>query len=543
MYDSSRKLQPKTVYKIVFFCSYPNVSRFVIIKKNMDHNTYKKLKTQWQRVKTHIEIADIAYIIIRLIILWGGLAWLIFSDISQKTFGDVSGLFIYFVAYSFLIYLLFFFSPEKKRTVYGFCLFFDLSYASLLVWLTGGFDSHFFNGFYLITALYSFKFGPVPGVVIAAIATALYLASGSFDFSNLHWTDFSVRVAFLFLLSLPIGILSQKLRRDKDEIENLNKNLEESIEKLQNVQVKLIQSEKLSALGRLTADVAHEIRNPLTSIGGFARRLNKKLLQGSREKKYADIVVSEVNRLERILRDVLTFSTEAKYKLEYQEINGIVKESLQTFADICNEQSIQIKENLAESLPHILVDMDQVRLAVNNLISNAIDVMPERGRLTVKSYMEKMFEVDYVVIEVTDTGPGITENDPDMVFEPFYTTKEIGAGTGLGLALCKKIIDEHNGLIFVDSEKGEGTSFKMFFPYQSREEEAKIKCWEFHKCGVEKAEGAVQMRCPAYPKYGRICWAVAGTFCGKKVSGAVAQKLGDCRKCKFYQGVAVNKEL
>ncbi len=104
-------------------------------------------------------------------------------------------------------------------------------------------------------------------------------------------------------------------------------------------------------------------------------------------------------------------------------------------------------------------------------------------------------------------------------------------------------MDEHNGLLFVESEIGKGTSFKMYFPYQSKENENKIKCWEFNKCGVEKAEGAVGMRCPAYPHYGRICWVVAGTFCGKRVSGAIAQKLGDCRKCGFYKGVAMRKDL
>lgn len=504
---------------------------------------YKKLKPRWDKVKTCIEIADVAFISLRVIIFCGGIGWLIFSDISQKTFGYVSGIFVYFVIYSIIVYICLFLYPQKKNAVYGLALFFDLSYASLLVKVTGGFDSSFFNGFYLITALYSFYFGLWPGSVIAAIAAVLYFLSSGYVSNEIHWTDFSVRIAFLFLLALPLGMLSQKLKSDKKKIEYLNSDLERYIEELRNIQGRLIQVEKLSALGRLTADVAHEIRNPLTSIGGFARRLNKKLSEGSMERQYSDIVVSEVDRLERILRDVLTFSREAKSEIDYQDINETVEESLETFVSICAEQSIRIDKELDTLLPQVLIDKDQIRQAVNNLISNAIDVMSEGGKLAVKTFMKRLYEIDYVVMEVADTGPGLTKEAVDMIFEPFFTTKEIGAGTGLGLSICRKIMDEHNGLIFVESELGKGTSFKMFFPYQNRENGDEVTCWEFNKCGVKNAEGAAGMRCPAYPDYGRICWGVAGTFCGKKVSGAIAQKLGDCRKCEFYKRAAVLKNL
>jgi signal transduction histidine kinase len=247
--------------------------------------------------------------------------------------------------------------------------------------------------------------------------------------------------------------------------------------------------------------------------------------------------------LERILRDVLTFSREAKSEIDYQDINETVEESLETFVSICAEQSIRIDKELDTLLPQVLIDKDQIRQAVNNLISNAIDVMSEGGKLAVKTFMKRLYEIDYVVMEVADTGPGLTKEAVDMIFEPFFTTKEIGAGTGLGLSICRKIMDEHNGLIFVESELGKGTSFKMFFPYQNRENGDEVTCWEFNKCGVKNAEGAAGMRCPAYPDYGRICWGVAGTFCGKKVSGAIAQKLGDCRKCEFYKRAAVLKNL
>jgi signal transduction histidine kinase len=523
----------------------------------MSHDTYTKLKTQWDKVKTYIEIADVAFISVRIIIFFGGIGWLVFSDLSQETFRNVSDTIIYFIIYSFIIYVWLFFSPQKKRTIYGFALFFDILFASMLVRVTGGFDSSFFIAFYLVTALYSFYYGLVPGAVIAAIAVVLYFLSCSYVHVQLHWTDFFLRISFLFLLSVPLGMLSQKLKRDKNEITTLNKDLKRYIQELQKVHGRLIQVEKLSELGRLAADVAHEIRNPLMSIGGFAKRLDNKLSQAKnekecirlvkQEKQYSEIIISEVERLEIILRDVLTFSKDVEYKTEYQEINIIVEESLKTFTEICKEQSIHIEEKLDASLPRILIDKGQIRQAVNNFISNAIDVMPHGGTIKIKTSMEELNAVNFVTLEVADTGHGIPEEELTMIFEPFYSSKDIGMGTGLGLSICKKIMDEHNGLIRVESELDIGTSFKLLFPYQSEEEGKKIKCWELIKCGVENIEGAAVIRCPSYPDYGRICWAVAGSFCGKKVtcfpSGANARKSGDCSKCEFYEGVVVRKDL
>jgi signal transduction histidine kinase len=509
----------------------------------MSLDAYHTIRTQWIKVKSGAEISDVAFIVLRIVIFAGGIGWLIFSNLSPDTFKHISGIFLYFAIYSLLIYFWLFISPGNKKIIYGVSLLFDLLYASLLVRVTGGFESSFINGFYLITALYSFYFGFVPGVAIAAASSLLYFSSCGSDYCLMHWTDFFVRVAFLFMLAVPLGMISQKLKGDKEKIENLNRDLQSSIEELRNVQGKLIQVEKLSALGRLTADVAHEIRNPLTSIGGFARRLNNKLTRGSREKEYAEIVVAEVDRLERILRDVLAFSREPKSDMEYQNINGIIEGSVRTIEELCRDQSIELDVMLQRELPQVLLDRDQVRQAVSNLVSNAVDVMTDGGKLTIKTSLQRLYEVDFVSIEVSDSGPGLSDEAVNMIFEPFYTTKEIGAGTGLGLSICKKIIDEHNGLIFVESDAGNGTSFKMFFPYQSRENGAKVSCWEFHKCGVENTEGAAGMRCPAYPNYGRVCWAIAGTFCGQKVSGAIAQKLGDCKKCEFYGRVAMRKDL
>ena len=487
--------------------------------------------------RTEIKIDDSVFIYLRIVLLCGGIGWMFFADISEQTFNHVASVFSYFAVYSLFTFLWLYVSPHKERQIYAIALVFDLVYTSLLVGVTGGFASSFFNAYYLITALYSFYFGIVPGALIASLSALLYFMSGGQQFTDLHWTDFAVRIAFLFLLSVPLSIISQKLRDDKERIENLNKDLNRSIEEVQSMQGKLIQAEKLTAIGRLTADVAHEIRNPLTSMGGFARRLFKKLAPGSREKEYAEIVVEEVVRLERILQDVLTFSSEKKMELKYQKVEGVLKDSLCAYKGVCSDQYVEIAAFYDQSLPEVLIDAGQLRLAFDNIISNAIDAMPDGGKLSVKTYMKEQCSVNYVTVEVSDTGEGLPEGSINMIFEPFVTTKEVGRGTGLGLAICKKIMDEHHGLMLVDSSPGQGATFRMLFPYQDKKDAAKISCWDFHKCGVEKTEGAANMRCPAYPDYVRVCWAIAGTYCGRKVSGAIAQKLGNCSKCKFYAEV------
>jgi PAS domain S-box-containing protein len=222
-------------------------------------------------------------------------------------------------------------------------------------------------------------------------------------------------------------------------------------------------AEKLSALGRLTANVAHEIRNPLTSIGGYARRFQKKLQGDSEEKEYAGIIISEVTRLEKILKSVLTFSRDAALKRRPEEVNSIIAESLALFELLCREKRIIIEKTLGK-IPLVLVDKDRIREALLNLLSNAIDSMPKGGTLTVISKEEIIHNTPFISVQVTDTGEGIPEDKQRMIFEPFFTTKNFDQGTGLGLAICKKIVEDHGGSIGVSSSKGRGTTFSFSLP-------------------------------------------------------------------------------
>lgn len=327
----------------------------------------------------------------------------------------------------------------------------------------------------------------------------------------------------------------QKLSQWKEELE---KEVARKTQELRNSQEKLIQAEKLASLGRLTADVAHEIRNPLTSIGGFAKRLCK-IASTEKEKEYADTIRCEVGRLENILRDLIAFSREARFYLERHNVEGFIRDTMIIYEDICKEQNITVDIRVEAQTPHVLIDLEQARRAFANLITNAIDAMPDGGVLTISSGLEIINNANFVYITVMDTGVGISDERLPFIFEPFYSTKEIGRGTGLGLSIARKVMEEHSGFIRAESILGKGSKFTLYFPYQPDTEYANIQCWEFMKCGRDRD---ATLRCPAYPHFGRICWVVAGTFCEGKVQGTFAQKFEDCRKCEFYKK-RVNKEI
>jgi signal transduction histidine kinase len=234
------------------------------------------------------------------------------------------------------------------------------------------------------------------------------------------------------------------------------------MEKLR-LQEELVQAEKLSALGRLTANVAHEIRNPLALIGGFARKLHRNLSAGTKDREYWDIIISEVNRMEKILKNVLTYSRETSLNKEKYNISEIIDSVMRTYQNAFEKQNALI-EKFYGPLPTIPVDKDQVWIVLNNLFSNALDSMPEGGTLTVRTENGALSGGKYVTITVSDTGKGIPQEKINAIFEPFFSTKVLGRGTGLGLSISKKIMEDHGGRITAKSTAEEGTTFKLYFP-------------------------------------------------------------------------------
>jgi PAS domain S-box-containing protein len=225
----------------------------------------------------------------------------------------------------------------------------------------------------------------------------------------------------------------------------------------------LAEAEKLASLGRIAANVAHTIKNPLTVIGGFAEKLHDNLPEGSKDKKFAELIFTESVRLDRILRNVLLFSRGSAGLVEACDLSEIVEKVLTPYEELCEMRAILVQRSYAD-VPFIDANKEQVYQAMENLISNAIDAMPGGGTLTVTTTVEKVNGSSFATVNVKDTGDGIETGNLDKIFEPFYSTKVAMKGTGLGLSITKKITEGYGGFIRVDSKEGVGSTFSLHFP-------------------------------------------------------------------------------
>lgn len=272
-----------------------------------------------------------------------------------------------------------------------------------------------------------------------------------------HLTNRSITPADLGFLTLLANQAALAIENSR-----LYGNLQEINSQLLLAQNRLIQSEKLAALGEVVASITHEIKNPLVSIGGFARRLDRNLKENSPEKKYMRIVLKEVKRLEHILNETLSFSRESVTSMTYQDINRIIEETLSILEGELMDRGITVKKKLSATLPPLLSDPQQIKQIFLNLFLNATQAIGQKGVLSVETSKGKQQQGKFIQIAVTDTGGGIDRESLDNIFNPFFTTKQ--SGTGLGLAITHKIIRQYAGDIEVINRPGVGATFLVRFP-------------------------------------------------------------------------------
>jgi two-component system sensor histidine kinase HydH len=229
---------------------------------------------------------------------------------------------------------------------------------------------------------------------------------------------------------------------------------------LYRLRIEMEQNKRLAAIGRLAAGVAHEIRNPLSSLKGYATFFKEIFDRDSENFKIADTMTKEVDRLNRVVGELVELAKPIAVSGNPVDLEALISQCLQLIAYEPNAEHVEIKTEIEPGLPQIHADEDRLKQVVLNLCLNALQAMENSGVLTLKMYNDDPDE--NIIIEVSDTGCGINQEDLSDIFEPYFTTKL--SGTGLGLAIVHNIVKAHKGRIETVSHPGSGTVFKIFLP-------------------------------------------------------------------------------
>jgi two-component system, NtrC family, sensor histidine kinase HydH len=222
----------------------------------------------------------------------------------------------------------------------------------------------------------------------------------------------------------------------------------------------IARNQRLASIGRLAAGVAHEIRNPLSSIKGFATYFKERYRKNKDDQQTADIMIQEVERLNRVVGQLLEFAKPITISKKATSVDNVIKDSLRLIERQAAEKNIKIEPAFSSIVKKIQVDRDRINQVLLNLYLNAIESIQDGGTLNVALSMNK--ERKWVIIKVTDNGTGIRKKDIAHIFDPYFTTKP--SGTGLGLAIVHNIIDAHDGKMEVESSPRKGTIVTLFLP-------------------------------------------------------------------------------
>ena len=238
------------------------------------------------------------------------------------------------------------------------------------------------------------------------------------------------------------------------------KSLRSKDERIKGFEAELVRANKLSSLGELAGSIAHEIKNPLISIQGFAKRIAK-IKDPDKRENYAKIIDKEAGRLTNVLMKLLDFSRMDEPKKERVEVGEIVDDTVLFMEHhLTRFKNVAVSVEKTQKQVYVEIDKIHIQQVIINLINNAAQAMPQGGTIHIRSGIKN----SHGYIAITDEGEGIGAEILDKIFEPFFTTKPKGEGTGLGLSLSKRLIEANNGRIEVATQKGEGSTFMLLLP-------------------------------------------------------------------------------
>jgi len=280
-------------------------------------------------------------------------------------------------------------------------------------------------------------------------------------------------------LASSFNTMTAALKESGRELRELNHTLEQKVVErtraLRQAEAETVRGEKLASVGLLAAGVAHELNNPLTGILTFSSLMRKKLPDGSPDAEDLDLVIKETKRSAAIIRRLLDFAREKAPEKKFADLNRLVEDTVRIVEKPAHLRDIRIELDLERGLPPVWVDANMIEQVIMNMLVNAQQAIEGEGSITVRtrrSPQPKSPEpgakaVPMVEITISDTGCGISEGDMKRIFDPFFSSKEVGKGTGLGLSVSHGIVEAHGGLIEVESTVGKGSTFRVYLPLEA----------------------------------------------------------------------------
>ncbi|MDX6447123.1 MAG: two-component system, cell cycle sensor histidine kinase and response regulator CckA [Blastocatellia bacterium] len=281
--------------------------------------------------------------------------------------------------------------------------------------------------------------------------------------------DGSIFSADVIVTTMPDGNFLGMIR-DISERKRAEEAIRGKNEELTTMTQQLWQASKLATMGELAASIAHELNNPLATVGLRTENLLLQLAADSDQRRPLEIIAQEVDRMATLVSDLLLFSRRGHRQVSTVNVCEEVVNSVEFVHYHLRNRKIDVAREFVDKLPTIQADRQQLRQLFLNLLTNASDAMPRGGKLTVRVTSEGSAE-GTVAIDFTDSGEGITPENMEKIWEAFYTTKPEGKGTGLGLAICRRIVEEHGGTIDIRSEMGQGTTVRIVLPATDSKED------------------------------------------------------------------------
>jgi signal transduction histidine kinase len=259
----------------------------------------------------------------------------------------------------------------------------------------------------------------------------------------------------------------QRLQDTIIELEETQQELQARVGAQKDAEARLIQAAKLAAVGEMAAGVAHELNNPLTTVVGFTELVMDELPDDSAQKSDLDLVLREARRARTVVRRLLDFARQSETVRTRSDLNEVVTDVLSLMRHLLHTSGVEVILNLEKDLPWIIVDRNQMKQVVLNLLHNALNAMPRNGgQIFITTKKQTRYRDQWLTVSIRDTGGGIPPEYLNRIFEPFFTTRLNQGGTGLGLSVTYGIVTDHRGLIEVESQVNMGSTFTVWLPLE-----------------------------------------------------------------------------